>query len=258
MIIYYDQIDSTNRVAKELAKEGKPAGTVVQAGQQSAGRGQYGRAFSSPQGGLYFSLILRPDLKLAHLPLVTLATGLSCREVLQSSCGMDTRIKWPNDIYLGNKKIAGMLCESVLIDSPETSSSTVVVGVGLNVNSTVADFPTELQPMVTTLFAHLKKEIPLQPLLSLLVDTISANVEVLSREPQVILTQWQRYDYLQGKKVVHTAGSTTIVGTGRGLSAQGHYRVLDEQGVEHCVTGGQLRPQTADAAIVKPTPMIAP
>jgi len=258
MIIYYDQIDSTNRVAKELAKEGKPAGTVVQAGQQSAGRGQYGRAFSSPQGGLYFSLLLRPDLKLAHLPLVTLATGLSCREVLLASFGLDARIKWPNDIYLGNKKIAGMLCESVLVDSPETSPATVVVGVGLNVNSTIADFPMELQPLVTTLFAHLKKEIPLSSLLTLLVDTISANVEKLSREPQSILAHWQRYDYLQGKKVMHTAGSTTIVGTGRGLSAQGHYRILDAQGVEHHVTGGQLRPQTTDTVTGKPTPMNAP
>jgi len=258
MIIYHDQIDSTNRVAKELAKEGKPAGTVVQAGQQSAGRGQYGRVFSSPPGGLYFSLILQPDLELEHLPLVTLATGLSCREVLQASFGLDTRIKWPNDIYLDHKKIAGMLCESVLVDSPEIGSSTVVVGVGLNVNSAVSDFPSELQPIVTTLFAHLNTKIQLPSLLILLVETISANVEMLSRDPQAILAQWQRYDYLQGQEVVHTAGSTTIVGTGRGLSAHGYYRILDLQGVEHRVPGGQLRLQTADAVSGKSSPVLAP
>lgn len=257
MLIYYDQIDSTNRVAKELAKVGKPAGTVVQAGQQTAGRGQYGRAFSSPAGGLYFSLILRPDLELAHLPLVTLATGLSCREVLHTSYGLDTRIKWPNDIYLDHKKIAGMLCESVLSDRPELVSS-VVVGVGLNVNSTVSDFQPELQPLVTTLSAHLNKQIPLPSLLTLLVGTINTKVEMLSRDPQTILAQWQRFDYLKEKAVVHTAGSTTIVGTGRGLTAQGHYRIMDAHGLEHHITGGQLRPKTADASPEKSIKAIVP
>ena len=111
MILAYDHLDSTNRVARELALEGCTAGTVVLAGSQSSGRGQYGRLFNSPVGGLYFTLVLVPDLPLNALPLITLATGLACRETIQAVTGLEPLIKWPNDLYLDHRKVAGILCE---------------------------------------------------------------------------------------------------------------------------------------------------
>ena len=241
MIIYYDQIDSTNRIAKELAKEGKPSGTVVRAGMQSAGKGQYGRTFHSPHGGLYFSLLLKPELDLEHLPLVTLATGLACRDVIQSTFNIQTQIKWPNDIYLYGKKLAGILCEKIDFSSTENALATVVIGAGLNVNNTVDNFPPEFRPIVTTLFDHLKVQVDLTDLLSLLVAAIEKNVMLLRINRQTLLAQWQSHDYLYRKSVVYTAGSQTVSGLGLGLSPQGYYRIMDDQGVEHSVVGGQLR-----------------
>jgi BirA family biotin operon repressor/biotin-[acetyl-CoA-carboxylase] ligase len=241
MIIYYDQIDSTNRIAKELVKEGKPSGTIVRAGMQSAGKGQYGRTFNSPQGGLYFSLLLRPCLDPEHLPLITLATGLACRDVIHSTFNIQSQIKWPNDIYLYDKKLAGILCENIDFCVAEHTCATVVIGVGLNINNTVADFPLEIQSIVTTLSDHLKVQVDLHSLLSSLVDTIMRNVLLLSEKRQILLEQWQQYDYLYNKSVVYTAGLTSVRGTGLGISSQGYYRICDDQGAEHCVVGGQLR-----------------
>ena len=241
MIIYYDQIDSTNRIAKELVMEGKPSGTVVRAGMQSAGKGQYGRIFNSPKGGLYFSLLLKPSLDLEHLSLVTLATGLACRDVIRSTFNIQSQIKWPNDIYLYDKKLAGILCENIDFRDAENSCATVVIGVGLNVNNTIEDFPLELQPIVTTLFDHLHIQVDLHALLSLLVTAIIKNVLLLSENRQILLEQWQQYDYLYNKSVVYTAGSITFRGTGLGISSQGYYRIQDNKGVEYCVVGGQLR-----------------
>lgn len=242
MVIYYEQIDSTNRVAKELVKEGKIPGTVVRAGMQTAGKGQNGRTFNSPAGGLYFSLLLQPDLHLEQLPLLTLATGVACREVIYSICKLETRIKWPNDIYLNDKKVAGILCENVILNSAETP--TVVIGVGLNVNSAIIDFPKEIQPIVTTLFEHLRIDFDLNALLSSLVTAIVDNVSSLRQDRQDVLARWQRFDYLADKPVIHTAGSMTIQGIGGGITSEGYYRITDYQGVEHCIVGGQLRSQS--------------
>lgn len=244
MIIYYDQIDSTNRIAKELALEGNSSGTVVRAGMQSTGKGQYGRTFSSPIGGLYFSLLLQPILNQEHLPLVTLATGLACREVLSSMFNLQSQIKWPNDIYLDAKKIAGILCENVIVSNSENAISTVVIGVGLNVNNTIDDFPLELQSCVTTLFEQLHVKVELDALFSALVTAIKEKVFILSKDRHALLAQWQRYDYLANKAVIYTAGSRTVQGTGLGISPEGYYRIREYSGVEHCLVGGQLRAQS--------------
>jgi BirA family transcriptional regulator, biotin operon repressor / biotin---[acetyl-CoA-carboxylase] ligase len=241
MVIYFDQIDSTNRIAKELLIKGKPSGTVVHAGMQSAGKGQYGRTFNSPPGGLYFSLLLKPNLDQAHLPLVTLATGLACRDVLHSSFSIQPQIKWPNDIYLNDKKLAGILCENLGTHAGKDTCANVVIGVGLNINNTTEDFPIEVQPIITTLFDHVKIQVDLPSLLSLLVTAIIKNVTILSEDQQIILEQWQQYDYLYKKSIVYTAGALTIQGIGLGLLSQGHYRLQDTQGNEHCIVGGQLR-----------------
>ena len=242
MVIYYDQVDSTNRIAKELVMEGKPSGTIVCAGIQSAGKGQYGRSFNSPPGGLYFSLLLKPNLDLEYLPLVTLATGLACREVIYSAFNVQTQIKWPNDIYLCDKKLAGILCENIDFRSAaENALATVVIGAGLNINNTKVDFPLEIQPIVTTLFDHLKIQVDLHSLRTLLVAAIVKNVIILSENRQLLLAQWQQHDYLYKRSIIYTAGSMTLRGTGLGISSQGFYCIQDNKGAEHCVVGGQLR-----------------
>jgi BirA family biotin operon repressor/biotin-[acetyl-CoA-carboxylase] ligase len=243
MLIYYDHVDSTNRIAKEIATEGENTDAVVQAGEQSAGKGQYGRTFTSPAGGLYFSLLLQPELEPEHLPLITLATGLACRDIIHSTFDLNSKIKWPNDIYLKGKKLAGILCESVQSGSPKDLKTSVVIGVGLNVNNRVDTFPMEIQPFVTTLFEHLAIEVDLAALLSQLTTAIKKNVAILKKGRQELLVEWQQHDYLLNKKLVYTSGATTLQGIGRGISPYGYYRIRDTNGNEHAIMGGRVRPQ---------------
>lgn len=243
MIISYDQIDSTNRVAKEIAAQGNPSGTVVVAASQSAGRGQYGRSFNSPVGGLYFSLLLEPDLPTETLPLITLATGLACRTVLHQTFGLYPLIKWPNDIYLDGNKVAGILCENLFASHSPGASAKVIIGVGLNVNSRIEDFASEVQAIITTLFEHLHRTVELAPLLTLLTEAITAQVIRLRHDRESLLTEWQQFDFLYHKPVVHRIEAGALYGVGQGITPHGLYRILDDHGTEHKVIGGQLRLQ---------------
>ena len=239
---FFDQTDSTNRVAKELAAEGKPAGTVIRAACQSAGRGQHGRTFSSPIGGLYFSLLLEPHLSPETLPLITLATGLACRTVLRRQYGLHPLIKWPNDLYLEGKKVAGILCENLFYPRAGAPSAKVIIGVGLNANTTATDYDVEIQPIITTLFDHLQRNIDLDDLLVRLVEFITVNVERLGTDRDGVLSEWQQYDFLYRKQLIYLHEATRLTGLGYGVTPEGLYRIIDGSGREHRIIGGQLRP----------------
>ncbi len=234
----YAQLDSTNRLAKELAAKGKPAGTVVHAATQSSGRGQYGRIFTSPRGGLYFSLILEPALPPERLSLVTLATGLACRNVLHNLYQLQPAIKWPNDVYLGGKKVAGILCESVWPLEPAATKAQVIVGVGMNVNTVRTEYPEEIRPIITTLVEELRTTVDCEQLLNSLLESIMAHVAQLEDDPGPILAEWQRFDFFLNKSISCTSESAVLHGVGKGIDAQGFYRLLDRSGVEHRILGG--------------------
>lgn len=243
MFYFFDQVDSTNRLARELAdKEKTVSGTVLQAKTQTAGRGQYGRSFASPQGGLYFSLLLKPDLPAESLPLITLAAGLAVRMTLFAEFALAARIKWPNDIYLGRRKVAGILCETLPSDHGLAQPAIVIIGVGLNVNSRVSDFPAELAPLVTTVLEHLQRQVNLDALRDRLVAEITVQVAALETNPEGVLAAWRQFDYLVNQPVRHGGDREVLRGTGLGINDRGCYLLRDDQGQEHEIVGGQLRP----------------
>ena len=144
---------STNDAAKGLAQEGAEEGTVVIAGEQTAGRGTKGRTWHSPSGqGLYASVILRPRRK--DISLLPLVAGVACAEAIREATGLDVRLKWPNDIVWKTGKLGGILCEGVFLGS---SSSHVVLGIGLNITQRRGDFPAELRRLATSLQLARKK-----------------------------------------------------------------------------------------------------
>lgn len=146
-IYYYPDTDSTNIRAKELGEKGAPHGTLVVAGQQSAGRGRRGRGWESPPGcSIYMSILLRPEFLPSKAPMLTLIMAYSVAEALRACTGMEVKIKWPNDIVLNGKKLVGILTEmSTEIDY----INHVVIGVGVNVN--MASFSEEIAKTATSL-----------------------------------------------------------------------------------------------------------
>ncbi len=130
---YYDEIESTNVEAKALANSGAPEGTVVIAEAQTAGRGRLGRRWTSPAGkGLLFSALLRPALPMSEAHLLTLVAACAAAEAVQSIADVAVSIKWPNDLFVGERKVGGILLE---VAGEQDEVDWVVVGIGVNVNT---------------------------------------------------------------------------------------------------------------------------
>ncbi len=240
-IYHYPQADSTNTIARTLIEQGDAEhGTLIHADVQTGGRGQYDRTFCSPSGGLYFSLILFPRLDPTLVSLMTLATGVACSKLIELKLGQRPKLKWPNDVYYNEKKLAGILCESI---APTVSNDrlAVIIGVGININSSIQDFPDELSDQVTSLFDISKEKESLSLCRDELVTLIMETTLILETNISLVLDQWQQCDYLRGKRVSHTTGSCRFIGTGCGIDESGCYIVRDEKGNEVRVLGGQLR-----------------
>ena len=140
-----DEVDSTNARVKDWAAGGAPEGAVLIAERQSAGRGRRGRSFYSPEGtGLYMSILLRPAFAAEHTPLITTAAAVAvCRAIRET--GADARIKWVNDVLIGERKVCGILCEGV-------PGAYAVLGIGVNLCDPAGGFPPELAAAAGSVF----------------------------------------------------------------------------------------------------------
>src|SRR5262249_42937116 len=138
-ILRFDSIDSTNLEAMRQAKAGAAEGLCIVAREQTRGRGRLDRSWHSPKdAGLYFSIILYPSFKLFRWPLISLAAALAVHDALAKAFGLTVDIKWPNDIVVGDRKLAGILAETV-----ETADGVAVV-LGIGINLTSENFPPAL------------------------------------------------------------------------------------------------------------------
>ncbi len=141
---WVEHIDSTNRALAAMMAAGAPAGTVLMAANQQAGRGQWGRQWQSPPGGLYLSLGLKPDLPASQSPYLTLASAWGVATSL-ANLGLPVQVKWPNDLVAGGKKLGGVLAETHL---ERGRVKTVVIGLGLNGFNSVPDIGTSIQALI--------------------------------------------------------------------------------------------------------------
>lgn len=163
--VYYSHtVDSTNTRIKQLAAQGAPDKTVFIASVQTAGKGRKGRTFTSPVGGLYMSMLLRPDrpaeAALSFMPSAAVAVSRALEEV----CGIRCGIKWPNDLVLDGKKVCGILTEA----SSDSTGLYMVLGVGINVNA--VEFPPDLSASATSLYLHSGRKTELDALTRQLIS----------------------------------------------------------------------------------------
>lgn len=158
-LLCFDELDSTNLRAKQLALEGAPDGTVVTADFQSAGRGRMGRSFQSPRGrGLYLTALLRPDLPPEQLLPVTAMAGVAVCDAVEALCGVRPGLKWPNDPVLAGKKLCGILTE-LSVEGETGRVRYLALGIGVNVLHTAEDFSPEVAEMATSLFLALGRPV---------------------------------------------------------------------------------------------------
>lgn len=185
-INYVEVCDSTQDIALALAKKGAPEGIVILAEELRRGRGRMGRQWVATKGGLWLSIILRPR-ELKHVHLLSLATATALAEAINSILGVDARVKWPNDVLINEKKVAGILIEG----SVEANIvQYVVVGIGVNVNNVL---PQELRSTATTLKDTMGVEVPRIPLLLNMLKNLDNAYGLLKQNQTAeILRRWRK------------------------------------------------------------------
>jgi BirA family biotin operon repressor/biotin-[acetyl-CoA-carboxylase] ligase len=233
----FDQCASTNDLAAAWARDPHdpaPDGGVIVADSQTAGRGRLGREWHSPAGkNLYFSCVLRPDLPATQVPPITLCAGLAVCEVV-NSLGATASIKWPNDVWVGEKKLAGVLTE---MSTRSQKVDSVIVGVGLNVNQT--EFPPQLA--ATSLRLETGKEHERSGLLDAMLVAMEGwvNRYVVSGVP-ALARAFEEHSLLGGQEVRVRIAGEVIRGRVLRLADDGSLLIADRQGDEHKVIAGEV------------------
>lgn len=237
-ILRFEELESTNTEALNQAKRGADEGLCVVARRQTAGRGRYGRVWmSAKDAGLYFSVVLRPQIELKYAPLVTLMTAIAVYDALVELYRLKPDIKWANDVHIDHKKISGILAEMI-----ETKrGSAIVVGVGINLKS--ANFPAELKETATSVEQEINQIPDAEILLQTLTGIFAKFYKIFNgaNGAEKIRREWEkRSSYTSGKMVKVTLGNETITGTTRGLEENGALRVETTGGAIKIVQAGDV------------------
>lgn len=236
-IVWYPETSSTNDLAAAMAERGAAEGCVVVANAQSAGRGRHGRSWASPPGaGLYVSAVLRPPDR--ALPLLTIAAGVAVAEGIQAAAGLAADVKWPNDIYVHGRKVAGILAEASA--SNAAAIQHVVIGAGINVMP--ATYPPELVNRATSLEAELGRAVDRGLLLAEYLCALAARYRDLQdRRGDAVVAAWRgRAASMLGRRVQYDVRGATHDGVALDIDETGALMVRTAAGPMR-VTAGEVR-----------------
>jgi BirA family biotin operon repressor/biotin-[acetyl-CoA-carboxylase] ligase len=205
-VFFAREVGSTNDWAKELAELGAPEGTVAMAETQTAGRGRLGRKWHSPRGGIWFSIILRPNIKPSEAVCLVFLASLAVAETLRELYGLKVETMWPNDVLVNGCKVCGTLSEMKTVGE---KVEYVVIGVGLNANIDVKkELPPELWETATSLEEELGRKIALETLFKALLEKMEKLYQTfLEKGFAKVLAKWKTYAAFLGREVeVHGVG----------------------------------------------------
>lgn len=239
----FDRVDSTNTTLKAMATQGAPHGTVVAALEQTAGRGTRGRTFSSPPGGLYLSLLLRPQVELSQLFSLTGWVAVAVRNAVEQACGAPASIKWLNDIYLNRRKLCGILTElSLLGESSEPDY--VVVGVGINLAQSAQTFRDFGLEHIATSLALEGYPVEVNHMALTLLQSLHAMAQQFPQAQEDYLQAYTAHCLTLHQPVKVEVGNQTYQATAQAVLPDFSLEVVDEQGNPHQVSSGRVTPST--------------
>lgn len=231
----YDELSSTNDWAKEWARQGAGHGAVVLAKRQTMGRGRLQRAWESPMGGLWMSVILKPNLDLAEAAKLTLSAGVALAQVCRSLYDLEVQIKWPNDLVYQGRKVAGILGEVV---GEWNTVQSIVLGIGINANFSREELHPEFP--ATTLSEHLGKEINLNSLACELLYELEKEIHALERkDSQGLKERWISKAVGIGSMVAIERAGQKWMGTFKGIKETGEL-ILEQEGQDIYFSSGDV------------------
>jgi len=238
-IHYFPSIDSTNSKAYQLALEGAEEGEVVIAESQLEGRGRLGRHWLSPPFlNLYLSAILRPQIPPQRASLITLMAAVATADAIQKYSGLLPLIKWPNDILLGDRKIAGLLNE---IHSEMDRIHFVILGIGVNLNMNEKMFSKEIRGVATSLKREMGETISRKVFLWSLLEALERWYVIFLKEGGAsVLEAWREKAKIEGKRVKVTSFGETLVGTAVGVDSDGALILKTKNGEQKRIVAGDV------------------
>jgi BirA family biotin operon repressor/biotin-[acetyl-CoA-carboxylase] ligase len=232
-ILHYRRLQSTNTIAYRLALQSAPEWTVVVADAQTKGRGRRGRRWESPKGGLWFSILLRPNVPSPKLPLLQFVAAVATRQALENETGVSVKLKWPNDLVLGQKKLGGILIESKTLGD---RVSFAILGIGLNINQRKAD----LSPGAASLRLLSRRKHDLRLLLRAILEQIRSLYNDWDK-PSKIMEEWWHNCIHRPLRVQVTLPKGAVSGISKGIDEDGALLIETDGGKIRKVSEGSLK-----------------
>jgi BirA family biotin operon repressor/biotin-[acetyl-CoA-carboxylase] ligase len=232
-VIYYPSLTSTMEVAKREAQQGAAEGTTIIADEQTAGKGRMKRLWLSPRGSIALSVILYPDV--AYLPSLVMLASLAVVHSIEAVTGLKAQVKWPNDVLINGKKVCGILVESEL---RRDIVNYAIVGIGVNVNLRLADFP-EILSIATSLSDELGREVsPLELIRRLLVEIERLYLALPVGES--IYEEWRDRLVTLGRRVSVNWGTTSYEGIAESVASDGSLLLRHSDGSLTKIVAGDV------------------
>lgn len=231
------EVDSTNNEAKRRCIAGQGNSLLVVAGRQTAGRGRKGRCWVSDDGqGLWMSLVVTPEIDISQIQKITLLTAVSvCDALIGLDAGLEPRIKWPNDILLGGRKLCGILCEMI---SDMDGAHYVVLGIGINMRVPRGGFPEEITHKATALEEWLQEPPPRLALAAAVVNSIDGYLRQWAESFLPVAEAYRKYMLPAGSPVIwmegDAAGREAVL---MGVDDEGGLLLMTEQGLKRIISG---------------------
>ncbi|MGN6554118.1 MAG: biotin--[acetyl-CoA-carboxylase] ligase [Verrucomicrobiota bacterium] len=235
----FEETTSTNDIVEKLARDGVKEGAVVFADSQTKGRGRLGRKWMSPaRKGLWFSVLLRPDLRPQQATQLTVAAATALARAIQSETGVKPEIKWPNDILIGGRKVAGILTE---LNAELDSVKYLILGIGVDVNLSAEEFPPELRSIATSLRAASGKLLSRSGLAVAILQELDKDyARINAGDFAALADEWEAKCTTIGQNVVIRIGDREIRGRAESLSEEGALQVRTEHGHLEPIIGGDV------------------
>ena len=234
-IFYYDVVDSTNTKCHELAEKKYPQGTIVIAEAQTKGKGRLSRVWASPKyKGIYFSIILKPDILPVHVPKITLLAAVSAVSAIRKLTQLPALIRWPNDILINKGKVCGILTE---MDAEADRVNFIILGIGINVTANHSDLPKG----ATSLLGEGARDVSRCQLLKELLRELESHYLLFKRKGfEPIVQEWQNLSAILGSRVKIISHSEKLEGQASGIDPDGALILRLDSGFQKKITAGDV------------------
>lgn len=233
-IYTFDSIDSTNTYLKNISSNIKNEFTTVVANEQTQGRGRLGRQFFSPANtGIYMSFIIKPDMSITDATFITTATSVAVCKAIENVTHLNPKIKWINDIYIENKKACGILAEAIT-DINSGNLAGIIIGIGINVNTTNDIFPENIKDIATALTISNKID------RNELIASILNEFHIIYNNPQDYMEDYKKRSLILNKDIYYIQNGIKYYGTAIDFTENGGLVIIDNEGNKKTLTSGEI------------------